>query len=62
MLQRKFRQCTVPAAADLMETAVTIHSSNPPRNDSQKYYTIITVIITQQKDWYSLRHPRTIVG
>ena len=37
--------CTAQAAADLMETALAIHSSNPPRNGSQKHYTITISII-----------------
>ena len=49
------RASMAPAVADLMKTALTIHSSNPPRNDSQKHCTspFTITIITLLKGWYS---------
>ena len=39
----QLRSAQRPAAADLMKTALAIHSSNPPGNSCQKHFATITI-------------------
>ena len=55
-------QCTASSAADLMETALTTHSSNRRRNSCRKHSIVTTTIITSPKAGTRVIFPLRVAG